>query len=165
MYQGNRQRANPRLLDRNVKERSFLSHFGASFHILQYENHLRRSIMSRRNCSSDYNYDRGCGCGSYDGGCGFGSFGGNCTGCFSCCDYSCVLSSIYNVYTLQYLASILRTFLGCGLCGGNTGFGCGGGCGSNQCGGGCGCGGCGGCGHCDHSCGGCNCGCCVTTTC
>ena len=112
--------------------------------------------MSRRNCSSDHYYDGGCGCG-----CGLGTFGGNCTGCFSCGDYSCVLSSIYNVYTLQYLASILRTFLGCGLCGGNTGFG--GGCGC-QCGGGCS-GQCGGCGGCGCQCGGGNCGCCVTTTC
>ena len=92
--------------------------------------------MSRRNCSSDHDYDKGCGCGCGDSFGGFGTCVSNGCGCFSCCDYSCVLSSIYNVYTLQYLASILRTFLGCGLCGGNTGFGCGG-----------------------------NCGCCVTTTC
>ena len=91
--------------------------------------------MSRSNCGND----SCCGCGGHCGGgcgCGCGNGCGNhcgcgCSGCFGCCDYSCVLSSIYNVYTLQYLASILYAFLGCGFngfgpCTGNGGCGCGG---------------------------------------
>ena len=104
-------------------------------------------FMSRRssgNCgSSDSCCGSGCGCGcggcgcggcgsggcGCDGGFGFGNFGCGSNCCFGCGDYSCVLSSIYNVYTLQYLASILYTFLGCG-------FGCG--CGMpNPCNNGC----------------------------
>lgn len=138
-----------------LEVKGFLSHFGLSHHILQYENYLRRPQMSRKNCSSDCSCGGGCGCGGCGGcgngcGCGCGGFGGgcggSCTGCFGCCDYSCVLSSIYNVYTLQYLASILYAFLGCGFQGG----GCCGGPVSP-------CGGYGGCGG--------NCGCSVTTTC
>ncbi len=67
--------------------------------------------MSRRssgNCVSQMGCGCGCGC---DSGCGCG----NAAGCFSCGDFSCVLSSIYNVYVLQYLASILYCYLGCGF--------------------------------------------------
>ncbi len=82
--------------------------------------------MSRSSCGCDSGCgcNNGCGC---NGNCGCGrGCGCGCSGCFGCCDYSCVLSSIYNVYTLQYLASILYCFLGNGMnccptgnCGGN----------------------------------------------